>query len=475
MGAYGDSSLWYLIAEANGLSGNNDLRVGQTLSIHNRVTAQSNNASTFKPYDPSRVVGDTSPNLPQPPASGGGGCGGLGAIIMAVVAVVVAVQTGFYLGFNASAGMTAANVGAAAAGAAAGSVASQAVGIAIGAQKDFSWQSVALAAIGGGVSVGLAGNLLGTTSSTLSNAVVRAAVSNAMSQGIGVVVGLRPSFDWRSVAASAIGAGVGFGVGSALSGVDMNAYVKAGISSFAAGTAAAVANGGRVSIQQIATNSFNQVLADALAGTVLSAGVQEDRLVQSSQESFRASEINAQNWDVRIQTALSLPGSGRWDDQAVPSMADGYAQVYGEGAIQVADKARFGNGRMSLGQHYVDSTGNRVQVLGEGADPSINSLLQQAQGLANELNSPTSQDTGSALSDAVIENWRQENLARHQMLAAQSATDSYSGSGDRSWTDANGVFHIEISGGGNQQRQRVPRDSMRSFNPALARGSELIL
>ena len=35
--AYGDSSLWYRIADANGLSGNADLRVGQTLSIPNRV------------------------------------------------------------------------------------------------------------------------------------------------------------------------------------------------------------------------------------------------------------------------------------------------------------------------------------------------------------------------------------------------------------------------------------------------------
>jgi len=33
--AYGDSALWYLVAEANGLSSDADLRVGQTLTIPN--------------------------------------------------------------------------------------------------------------------------------------------------------------------------------------------------------------------------------------------------------------------------------------------------------------------------------------------------------------------------------------------------------------------------------------------------------
>ena len=35
--AYGDSQLWYLIADANALRSNADLRVGQTLSIPTKV------------------------------------------------------------------------------------------------------------------------------------------------------------------------------------------------------------------------------------------------------------------------------------------------------------------------------------------------------------------------------------------------------------------------------------------------------
>jgi nucleoid-associated protein YgaU len=45
--AYGDSSLWYRIANANGLSGNEDLRVGQTLNIPTKVGDTHNNASTY--------------------------------------------------------------------------------------------------------------------------------------------------------------------------------------------------------------------------------------------------------------------------------------------------------------------------------------------------------------------------------------------------------------------------------------------
>jgi hypothetical protein len=59
--AYGDGALWYRIAEANGLGSNNDLRVGQTLNIPNRVATISNNNTTFKPYDPSRIEGDKAP------------------------------------------------------------------------------------------------------------------------------------------------------------------------------------------------------------------------------------------------------------------------------------------------------------------------------------------------------------------------------------------------------------------------------
>jgi hypothetical protein len=82
--AWGDSSAWWRIAEANGLRGDSDLRVGQTLSIPNHVPS-ANSAGSFRPYDLNAIVGDTSPNLPAPKADEG--CGAVGQVIMIVVAV----------------------------------------------------------------------------------------------------------------------------------------------------------------------------------------------------------------------------------------------------------------------------------------------------------------------------------------------------------------------------------------------------
>lgn len=69
--AWGDASLWYKIADANGLSADALLTAGQTLRLPAGVVRSANNASTFKPYDASQAIGDTSPTrMPKPPKKG---------------------------------------------------------------------------------------------------------------------------------------------------------------------------------------------------------------------------------------------------------------------------------------------------------------------------------------------------------------------------------------------------------------------
>jgi LysM repeat protein len=163
-GAYGDENLWYLVAEANGLRSNSDLRVGQALNIPNRVGSASNNASTFATYDASRIVGDTSPTLPNP-RGGSDDCGFLGQLLMIIVAVVVAWKLGFliastFLPQGASAFVAElSKVAAAAVTAAVASTASQVVGIALGVQKDFDWNQVGLAALSAGITQGVFGDV----------------------------------------------------------------------------------------------------------------------------------------------------------------------------------------------------------------------------------------------------------------------------------------------------------------------------
>jgi len=277
-GAYGDEGLWYLIADANGLSSNADLKSGQVLTIPTKVGA-ANNANSFKPYDPSKVIGDTNPNMPMPQAKEGGGCGGFGQILVAVVAVVVAYFTGVYIGAESFAGYAAAG--------AVGSVAGQAVGIATGVQDSFSWKAVALAAIGGGVAGGLSSSgLLPQTESAFLNGAIRGAVSNAASQGIAVVTGLQSKFDWKSVAASAIGGGVAQQLNSAM-GYDLKTMPfnlgKSLVSGFGGALTSAVVRGGKVSGAQVAADAFGNIIGDKLAAangqsSNSSKGQQEDRL-----------------------------------------------------------------------------------------------------------------------------------------------------------------------------------------------------
>jgi LysM repeat protein len=85
---WGDSSLWYLLADANGLDSNSTLTEGQRLSVPNVVTNIHNNSETFKPYDPGLAIGDTTPTLPDPPPPPKPGCAKL--VLVAVVAVAVA-------------------------------------------------------------------------------------------------------------------------------------------------------------------------------------------------------------------------------------------------------------------------------------------------------------------------------------------------------------------------------------------------
>lgn len=303
--AYGDSKLWYWIAEANGLSSDNDLRVGQTLNLPNRTGTIHNSHTDFKPYDPGKVVGDTTPYLPAP-AAGGGGCGGFGMILVIIVAIAVTVFTAgaaammmgavasngiMALGASALVGGTMGSIGvastiaAAAIGAAVGSVVSQGVGIAIGVQDKFSWKGVAISAISAGATAGLGGALpVGNLSGFAQTAAVagRAALGNAITQGIAVATGLQDSFSWTNVAAAAVGAGIGNAVAQGMNYVlpdsmpdALGRVITGTVSGIAAGAAVSLLKGGRINIQQVATDAFGNALGNALVESMATSDMSD--------------------------------------------------------------------------------------------------------------------------------------------------------------------------------------------------------
>ncbi len=243
---WGDSSLWYVLANANGLSAGSTLVAGQSLIIPNGVTNVHNSSSVFKPYNASDALGNTTPTLPQepqPPAPKEIGCGMVGQILIIAVAVVVAAIVAPYAmaeainlggtaataGFGAVATGTAVSQAGLAATAAlmtptelamagamtgfAASLGSQVFAVGAGIQKKIDWKSVAVGTITGAVGGEFQGLIPG---SGLPQMLERGIATDVVSQGVEMGLHMQKTFDWTSIAVAGTVALVEYGVSSAL-------------------------------------------------------------------------------------------------------------------------------------------------------------------------------------------------------------------------------------------------------------------
>ncbi|MFZ2029933.1 MAG: LysM domain-containing protein [Vitreimonas sp.] len=93
---WGDSSLWYKLAEVNGLTGDEALIEGTLLNVPPGVIRNTYNASTFTPYDPADIVGNTSPRGKS--GAKNSNCGIIGQLFVQVFAFWVAAALTYYLG-----------------------------------------------------------------------------------------------------------------------------------------------------------------------------------------------------------------------------------------------------------------------------------------------------------------------------------------------------------------------------------------
>lgn len=283
---WGDSSLWYKLAEANGIQTDMALTEGRRLNIPAGVSRTHHNAATFRPYDASEATGNISPTIPKPQKKNK--CGVFGQILLAAIAIavtVIALPTGASptIAQGALAGL-------------AGSAASQVVGVATGIQSKFDFKGLALAGIAGGITAGLGPGgkifgktgLFGTTgadgafkigaagikSATLS-AVAQGATASALTQGIGVATGLQSKFSWAGVAAAGAGAGVGSWTGRALGATSLygpGSSQSAGniAANTVSGVASAMANAATMSALEGSSFGDNlmRALPDAIGQTV---------------------------------------------------------------------------------------------------------------------------------------------------------------------------------------------------------------
>lgn len=272
LNVYGDANLWYLIADANGLTQTGSELIqsaGISLRIPNRITNLRNAADTFQPYNPGEVVGDTTPtltyNAPPPPKKK---CGGFLQIIIIAVAVVATVYTAGAAAGMLGASTTAASTvggtlvasgtaasglgawaagglalsgsmgmaGAAAAvvGGAVGSIAGQLTGMALGVQDKFSWSQVAvggltaaaMAGIGAGLNEITAAGGFGKDAAAALKAgkkiqgwagaargAIQGSLGSVANQSLNQMFGLQDHFSWSQVAASTLTSSLGQGLG----------------------------------------------------------------------------------------------------------------------------------------------------------------------------------------------------------------------------------------------------------------------
>lgn len=217
---YGNPSLWFVIAEANGLQPGDSIPEGMRLQIPNSVKSGHITANTHTVYNESDIIGSTLPNLKSPPPKKG--CGSLLAIIIIVVIAVVATiltaglagvflgAAGTFLGLTGTAATIAAFAVAGAIVGAAASIVQQGLFIALGYQEKFSWKSVAAGAVSGAFAgaaqgLGQAAQAAAAVGKTVKYAKTASAALKVASVASKQLIENGKITSWTSLAAAGIG------------------------------------------------------------------------------------------------------------------------------------------------------------------------------------------------------------------------------------------------------------------------------
>lgn len=312
---WGDSSLWYLIADANGINADPNAALtnysGQTIKIPNVTRVVHSNSTTFKPYNPADTIGDTTPKVAIPPVSNSNSnnqCKQITTIVLiAVVAITVSIVTAGTLApvLVPALGSTLAPVAAGLVAGVAGSVVSQGLTIAAGYQKEFDWKDVATQAVTGALTAGLAegvGNAvkdsakLAKIANTLKDVGLNKAIQGMSNYAIKYAVDSafevenRPKMDgnwWGNLllagATGYVGGRASKVAGAVLKDVNAGKFLTEIGSNFASSATRSVmnksANGGKMDWVNVATDTFGNTLGNSIVDgtTPLLQKMEEER------------------------------------------------------------------------------------------------------------------------------------------------------------------------------------------------------
>ncbi|MFB9246416.1 LysM peptidoglycan-binding domain-containing protein [Massilia antarctica] len=272
---YGNASLWYLIADANGLSGNETLKAGQVLRVPSASQSGTIDSAAHKVYSDSEIIGSKLPNLKSNPPKKSG-CSSFLQVLVIIVAIVASCILGpqMLLLANAALGAGAvATVAAAALTGAAVSVVTQVVSIALDLQDGFSWKAVAKGALAGAITAGIAGGGA-VAGESIGTTMLNGAIQNIATQGVNMITGDQKKFSWRSVAAAGLTAGVTKGLGDMLntSGGESSDFSKFATSTAESITKQLVMNG-KVDWRSMGVNLVMTQVGSAIGGITGTTGV----------------------------------------------------------------------------------------------------------------------------------------------------------------------------------------------------------
>jgi YD repeat-containing protein len=452
LATYGDAALWYVIADANGLSSASPLTEGQVLQIPTNVASMRNSTEAFKPFNAGEMIGNTTPELPVAdalPLSRGdsGQSSHFVQLIAIIVAVVVTVYTA---GALSPAGGSAA--GAWMVGGMAGSIASQSVLVGGGVQEDINWGAVAVSAASAGITGGN-GGLIGESviANETGRLLANTALNNVINQGIGILGDQQDSFSWEALAAAVVAAPINNRIDNAFGttgangpfmpgssghfGNDLAAgFLKGGVSN-----AARMLTGdtGKMQWTDITVNAIGQAIGNSLVNSARSRPTthtqqhpqgQGSGSIQSGQGAGQTDPgVQGQNGVVNVpnQSDITPPVTLQQDMEEIVVTAKAGDGVGVPSFTNLMWHTMFGNSETSnqAGQYI------QMQQLQSAVNQSTNALAQkQNRMIMNDIAYKNDFRLQSAFSD-----FQQEMLTQHAVGYRDAVIENFNEA--QAWTD----------------------------------------
>lgn len=395
---YGSSDYWYLIANRNGLPSEPDsvLSVGQTLDIPSRAT-KVNQADSFKPLQLEKLIGDTTPSLPQLPPPPSSSCNAVAMIVMVVITVVatvftagaaaVAMSGGIGALGGATAGTLAAvggaamggsfgviGMAAAAVGGFVGSAVGQLAGKAMGVVDSFSLKNAFASGLTAGATAGMGGYVKGmewaqaagdaSKFGYMGKMAMAAAASGTNWAANKLAGNNQVSFSWRSVVTSTVSAGAGsllgfsdqssmlsrFNEGGGLLNGTLDGIAGAAINY---GVGKGLYNQGGWDFGKVATDAFGNALANTAISEAIKGGraasdkVQQakmDKMFDATSRKINA-KLDAQQHETLVTQQQRI--TGELANNADALLSSGTARLESENE---ASFGRYQHARLNLAE-----------------------------------------------------------------------------------------------------------------------------